>query len=93
MEPTALEFMSGHLELAYHARGALITGPESLAAHLHIVKQGEVRASGGAADVVLGPGESFPLDALLALRAPDRTYPAESDTFCWELPANRFLES
>jgi CBS domain-containing protein len=91
MEPAALEFMAAHLALAYYPRGGLVVGPQSGAvARLYIVKQGAVRGSGGAADVLLGPGECFPLGALAGRRATVYTYRAEQDSFCWELPAERF---
>src|SRR5688572_1900087 len=93
MEPGALEFLARHLELAYYARGALIVGPQSgTVERLYIVKQGAVRGSGGAADVLLGPGECFPLGALAGGRATLYTYRAEKDAFCWELGAPRYRE-
>jgi CBS domain-containing protein len=93
LEPAALEFLAKHLQLAYYPRGTLITGPESgAAARLYIVKQGSVRGSGGAADVVLGPGECFPLGALAARRATSNAYKADTDVFCWELPEARYRE-
>jgi CBS domain-containing protein len=93
MEPAALEFLSKHLELAYYPRGTVVLGPDSgAAARLHIVKQGSVRGTGGIADVVLGPGECFPLSALAGARAVVYTYKADTDCFCWELPAPRYFE-
>ena len=96
MEGEALRFLAGRLAVAYHARGALIVDPQSGAAdRLHIVKQGRVRGSGRdgggpMADVVLGPGECFPMGALVGRRATAYGYVAEADTFCWELPAADF---
>ena len=90
MEGEALRFLAGRLAVAYHARGALIVGPQSGAAdRLHIVKQGRVRGSGRdgggpMADVVLGPGECFGMGALVGRRATAYGYVAETDTFCWE---------
>ena len=93
MEPAALEFLARHLSLGYHPRGQVVVGPESGAVErLYIVKQGAVRGSGGAADVLLGPGECFPLGALTGRRATVYTYRADSDCFCWELPAARYRE-
>ena len=93
MEPAALEFLARHLSLGYHPRGALVLGPESGAVErLYIVKEGAVRGSGGAADVVLGPGECFPLGALAGRRATVYNYRAERDSFCWELAGERFRE-
>jgi CBS domain-containing protein len=93
LEPAALEFLSKHLQVAYYPRGALVVGPQSGAvSRLYIVKQGSVRGSGGAADVVLGPGECFPLGALAARRATSNAYKAETDAFCWELAEARYRE-
>jgi CBS domain-containing protein len=93
MEPAALEFLARHLSLGYHPRGALLLGPESgVVERLYIVKEGAVRGSGGAADVLLGPGECFPLGALAGRRATAYTYRAERDSFCWELAGERFRE-
>ena len=86
MEPAALEFLARHLALGYHARGQIVVGPESgVVDRLYIVKQGAVRGSGGAADVLLGAGECFPLGALMGRRATVYTYRAEKDSFCWQL--------
>jgi CBS domain-containing protein len=93
MEPAALEFLAGHLSLGYHARGQVIVGPDSgPVERLYIVKQGAVRGTGGAADVLLGAGECFPLGALAGRRATVYTYRAERDSFCWELGGERFRE-
>ena len=93
MEPAALRFLADHLELAYYPRGATVLGPDGgPVERLYIVKQGAVRGSGGGADVLLGPGECFPLGALAGERATVYRYRAEKDTFCWELPAPRYRE-
>ncbi len=93
MESEALRFLGRHLELSYYPRGQAVVGPESGAVErLYIVKQGAVRGSGGAADVLLGPGECFPLGALIGRRATVYTYRAEKDSFCWELASQRFHE-
>lgn len=93
MEPAGLGFLADHLELAYYPRGQVVVAPESgRVGKLYIVKQGAVRGSGGAADLLLGPGECFPLGALIGQRATVYTYRAETDSFCWELAAQRFHE-
>ena len=93
LEPEALDYLAQRLRLAYHARGELIVGPGSGEVdRLRIIKQGAVRGSGGPADVLLGPGEAFPLGALVARRATVYQYRAEADTFCWELEGPRFHE-
>jgi CBS domain-containing protein len=91
MDAQALAFLASRLQLAYFPRAQVIVGPESGPAdRLYIVKQGSARGTGGSADVVLGPGECFPLGALVGRRATVYTYHAEVDTFCWELPAADF---
>jgi CBS domain-containing protein len=95
MEPEALGFLARRLRLAYYPRATEIVAPaHGVVTRLYIVKQGSVRAAGGnaggAADVVLGPGEAFPIGALIGRRATVYTYRADADTFCWELEAADF---
>ena len=91
MDAGSLRFLGQRLRLAYYPRGELVTGPDSGPCdRLHIVKQGSVRGSGGSADVVLGPGEPFPLGALFGRRATVYAYRAESDAFCWQLDGADF---
>jgi CBS domain-containing protein len=96
MDAESLRFLAGRLAIGYYPRGATLAGPQSGAAdRLFILKQGRVRGSGGtpsgpAADRVLGAGECFPMGALIGRRATVYAYLAETDTFCWELPAADF---
>jgi CBS domain-containing protein len=86
MEPEALGFLARKLSVAYYARGEVITDPaRGVAGRLYIVKQGRVSADGA-----LGPGEFFPVGALIGRRATTNVYRAETDTFCWELGADDF---
>jgi len=86
MEPDALEFLARKLSVGYHARGEVITDPaRGVAGRLYIVKQGRVSADGA-----LGPGEFFPVGALIGRRPTTNSYRAEADTFCWELAAADF---
>ena len=97
MDAAALRFLAARLKLAYYPREAVLVGPDSgPVERLYIVKQGSVRGSGAAADVVLGAGESFPIGALIGRRATAYTYRAAEDCFCWELAAadfHRLLET
>ena len=93
--PAALRQLAARLSVGYTPRGQTIVGPESgVADRLYIVKQGRVRGSAAeavqAADVVLGPGECFPIGALIGRRATAFGYRAEQDCFCWELRAADF---
>src|SRR5688572_11230426 len=93
LEPAALGLLAKHLRLAYYPRGTVLVSPDSgPVERLFIVKQGMVRGSGGRADVMLGPGECFPLGALAATRATMYTYRADADTFCWELAREHYRE-
>jgi CBS domain-containing protein len=86
MEPEALQFLERRLSVAYYARGEVITDPErGVADRLYIVKQGRVQC-----DAVLGPGEFFPVGALVGRRATTNVYRAQADTFCWELRGAEF---
>jgi len=90
LEPALLARLAAGVSLAFHPRGATVASPDAgVADRLYIVKQGCVVGGAGNA---LGPGECFPVEALVGRRAPDETYRAERDTFCWELPAPAFHE-
>ncbi len=95
MDAADLAWMAGRLRLAYYARDARILAPSGGAAdRMLVVKQGRVRRAdeqgAPAAAASLGPGECFPIAALVAQRAAQYVYAAEEDTFCWELPAAEF---
>jgi CBS domain-containing protein len=98
MEPEALRFLAEHLKLGYYARDSEIVGPASGAvAKLYILKQGAVRGrpdsaarSATGVDIVLGPGECFPLGALIGRRATAYSYRAQEDVFAFELEGDDF---
>ncbi|HXF66042.1 MAG TPA: DUF294 nucleotidyltransferase-like domain-containing protein [Burkholderiales bacterium] len=100
MEHEALVFLTGRLALGYYPAGGTILAPEhGEPCYLYIVQRGTVRLepAGSArapAEVAhtLGPGECFPLGALLECRPPDSIYVAAVDTFCYQLPAADFTE-
>ncbi|MGQ0512654.1 MAG: DUF294 nucleotidyltransferase-like domain-containing protein [Betaproteobacteria bacterium] len=96
MGSKSLGFLASRLQLAYYPRGAVIVAPDSgVVQRLHVVKQGRVRGGAsagtpGSVDVVMGPGECFPLGAMVGKRATVYTYHADEDSFCWELAAADF---
>ena len=96
MDGGSLRFLASRVALGYHARGSVIVASGGAPAdRLHIVKQGQVigRANESgepAADVVRGQGECFPVGALIGRRPAVYEYVAETDVFCWELPAEDF---
>ena len=96
MDAASLQFLAARLSIAYFPRARVILGPESgVADRLYIVKQGRVRGTADAAgekatDMVLGPGECFPIGSLAGRRPSAYVYRSEGDTFLYELPAADF---
>jgi CBS domain-containing protein len=94
MAPEHLDFVVRHVEVAYFEPGEIILSPaDELPRHCHIVKQGRVQ--GETADTrevafEAGPGDCFPVGALLAGRPVSLVYRAVTDTFCLLLPRQRF---
>jgi len=100
MEEEALQFLAAHLQLGYYAKGRIILDPaHAVPPVLHIIQRGKVQVvpfakvhGGDAQPVTLGPGECFSVSALLENRPVISPYAAASDTFCYELPAEKFPE-
>lgn len=99
MSEPELALLAGRLRLRYFARGERILGPESgVVRELFILQRGAVEGvpttfpSFHATAVTLGPGESFPVGALIGGRATTLTYTALSDSFCYVLPERDFRE-
>ena len=90
MEPEAIGFLAARLTEADYPRGERITGPDSPAERLYIIKRGAVGRSQGGPAVALAPGECFPIGALIGRRASVYAYRSAEDTFCWELAADDF---
>jgi CBS domain-containing protein len=93
MSDAALAWIGERSSLAYFHEGEEIVGPSSgPVTKLHIVKQGvvQVRASADLpaaelVDLVHGPGECFPVGALIGHRASAYHYVAAGDVFTYEL--------
>jgi CBS domain-containing protein len=100
MECEALAFLAGRLALGYYPAGSTILAPpHGQPDFLYIVQRGTVRLEPAAAERapseaahVLGPGECFPVGALLERRPADAAYTAASDTFCYQLASADFAE-
>ncbi|HEY7759666.1 MAG TPA: DUF294 nucleotidyltransferase-like domain-containing protein, partial [Burkholderiales bacterium] len=89
-----LSWMVSRLSLVYFAPQTVVLAPDAgVPQHFFIVRQGNI-AGLGPDDVTprwrLTAGEVFPLGALLAKRAVTSLFRAETDTFCWRLPAADF---
>jgi CBS domain-containing protein len=93
MSEEALGWIGARANLAYFHEGEEIVGPAGgPVTALHIVKQGVVQAraskelpSEDLADLVHGPGECFPVGALLGRRPTAYHYVASGDVFTYEL--------
>jgi CBS domain-containing protein len=93
MGEAALEWIGARARLAYFHKGEEIVGPASgPVTSLHIVKQGVVNVHASAdlpreelVDLVHGPGECFPVGALLGRRATAYHHVAVGDVFTYEL--------
>lgn len=100
MSKPHLVLLASRVRLGFFAKGELVLGPEhGQAQHFYIVMQGSVLAeqAGSQAQlanthIVLMPGESFPMGALLANRPVVSSYHAREDAFIYELPAKDFQE-
>jgi CBS domain-containing protein len=98
MDPAHLLWMIEHMQLGYYAEGEVILSPEQGAAQRFLViKQGLVQGEQNVSDaseadtwLELGPGECFPLGALLAHRPVASVYRSVKDTFCYELTVADF---
>lgn len=100
MEEEVLDFLVSHLQLGYHAEGAVILDPaQGIPETFYIIQRGSVQVlpSSGiqgeqARALNLGAGECFSVGALLEKRAVTSPYRATADTFCYELSASHFPE-
>jgi CBS domain-containing protein len=92
MTPSHLEFLAKHLRLGFYSKGKVVVEPSTLSAHtFYIVKQGQVRAEVDRAPArEFGPGDCFPIDAMLARRPVATTQRAALDSFCFELSSENF---
>lgn len=97
MADDAFAFAVPRMKLAYFAKDHEILAPGSgVAKHLHIVQRGAVgsRVEDPRAEPEppRGPGDCFPVGALSAGGPPTRIYRALTDTFCYLLSRDDFLE-
>ncbi len=93
MDDASLRMLAVGAKLGYHAAGSAIVGPASgVARTLCIVQRGIVSASApGSADanrIEWGPGECFPISAVLGQRPTTMQYDAIEDVFAYEIDAD-----
>jgi len=100
MEAEALRFMAERVRLAYHAKDESIVSPASgVVRTLYVIQRGKVlvrqssEASGAEqGGMTLGPGESFPIGALVGKRPTASEYAVLEDLFCYELAESDFFD-
>lgn len=99
MEREHLNWLAERLQLAYYAKDEIVLAPDKGEVQtLHIIKQGVIvgerddQKGGADAWLELHEGESFPIGALLARRPAISIFRAQTDLFCYELPAAAFHE-
>lgn len=94
MEAAHLLNLTEHARLRFFASGEVITRPsDGVSRHWYVIRRGAVvgrRPDGDQPPLVLGPGDSFPLAALVGERPTRSEYRAERDTFCLEMDVEDF---
>jgi CBS domain-containing protein len=93
MDDASLALLASSAKMGYHAKGAAIVAPSSgVSRTLYIIQRGLVHAAApGAQDgnrIEWGPGEAFPISAVLAQRATTLQYIAAEDVFAYEIDAD-----
>lgn len=100
MDEATLTRLAASVRVAYFAEGEAIVSPAAGPADtFHVIHRGRVmvepsdaHAIAGAPGVVLGPGECFPIGALMGARAATSTCRAAGDVFCYALEGGAFRE-
>lgn len=100
MKPDALRNFAEKAQLAFYPAGSEIVGPDSgNVRFFYLIESGKVQArQSGEVTVTeysvlsLSAGESFPIGAVTAGRPSTNSYTAVDDTFCYQLPAENFME-
>jgi CBS domain-containing protein len=98
MDAEDLEFLAARLKLAYFDKNAKVLAPQMGAPrHLHILQRGKIlrrdAAEGGTTsqnELIVSPGECFPIGALVAERSTGYSYTALEDVFVYLLPIDDF---
>lgn len=99
MEQSHLLALVEHASLGFHAAGSVIACPaDGVAKRWFLIRQGLVEGvretrdvSPGTDGFQLGPGDGFPVAALLGERPTRTTYRAVVDTFCLQLDMEIYL--
>jgi len=100
MGSAALQLFADQAQLAFYPAGSEIVGPDAgNVRFFYLIESGKVQArQAGEVTVTeysilsLQAGESFPIGAVTAGRPSTNTYTALEDTFCYQLPAEFFMQ-
>jgi CBS domain-containing protein len=98
MDADSLALIAARARLSYHPAGTVIVGPDSgVAGVLYLLQRGTVRrrfASGPALldELGFGPGEPFPISAVIGQRATTAEYRAAEDCFSYEIDSSTVNE-
>lgn len=100
MERDARVFLAERAKLGYFPKDAHVVTPDmGPVSSFYIIQRGKVlaRQSGEInvteySSLTLGPGECFPIGSVMARRASTNAYIAIEDTFCYQLPADDFVQ-
>jgi CBS domain-containing protein len=93
MDDASLTLLATSAKMGYHGKGAAIVAPSSgISRTLYIIQRGLVHAAApGAGEgnrIEWGPGEAFPISAVLGQRATTLQYVAAEDVFAYEIDAD-----
>jgi CBS domain-containing protein len=100
MEPQALAFLAEKSQLGYFPKDTTIVSPDMGPVNtFYIIQRGKVQAKQTGdinvteySSLTLGTGEGFPIGSVMARRASTNAYIAIEDTFCYQLPADDFVQ-
>jgi CBS domain-containing protein len=100
MKADALQSFAEKAQITFYPAGSLIVGPDSgNVRYFYLIESGKVQArQAGEVTVTeysilsLGAGECFPIGAVTAGRPSTNSYTAVDDVFCYQLPAEDFME-
>ncbi len=100
MQPEALQLFAEKAQLAFYPAATEILGPDAgNVRFFYLIESGKVQArQSGEVTVTeysvlsLSAGESFPIGAVTAGRPSTNVYKAVEDTFCYQLPAENFMQ-
>ena len=100
MEQDALRFLSEKSKLGYFPKDSHIITPDMGPVNtFYIIQRGKVQAKQTGeinvteySSLTLGTGECFPIGSVMARRASTNAYIAIEDTFCYQLPADDFVQ-